>query len=356
MSDLDPVGYPATLDVEYLSTAELAACPAEWWTSVLGVVPFGARAGFECAHDIPVAPVALKVLDPAGASFEVWRLNEPLRSGRLGLVHYRAGRSMLFGRVVIAEREPPVAAEASAAVLQRATADAYGAIFSALQHLGYPYLLRVWNYVAAINAEDLLGERYRQFNTARRQAFLVGQRAVEGEVPAACALGSELGSPLVIYFIASSTPARAIENPRQVSAYRYPREYGPDSPTFSRAAISAHGTEHQLFISGTASIIGHRTAHAGDAGAQARESAANIAALIEAANVATGSTAYSADALKYKVYVRNESDFPVIRSELLSGLRADLPITYLQADICRSDLLVEIEAWGRASNGSAARL
>lgn len=208
MSDLDPVGYPATLDVEYLSAAELAACPPEWWTGVLGVVPFGARAGFECAHDIPVAPVALKVLDPAGASFEVWRLNEPLRSGRLGLVHYRAGRSVLFGRVVIAEPQPPLAAGAPADVLQRVTADAYGAIFAALQHLGYPHLLRVWNYVAAINAENLLGERYRQFNTARRQAFLLGQRAVEGEVPAACALGSELGSPLVIYFIASPNRAR----------------------------------------------------------------------------------------------------------------------------------------------------
>jgi len=83
----------------------------------------------------------------------------------------------------------------------------------------------------------------------------------------------------VVYFLASPARARALENPRQISAYRYPRDYGPDSPTFSRAAIAAATVGQQLFISGTASILGHESVHIGDAGAQARESAANIAAL-----------------------------------------------------------------------------
>jgi chorismate lyase/3-hydroxybenzoate synthase len=341
-----PLAASPTLSVEYLSDEELARRSAGWWSGVLGLVPFGSALDLECDPEIPVAPVPLRVLDAGPTVFEVWRLEEPLRSGRIDLVHYRAGDAALFGRIVIPEPEREQANGGAATLLQRTTAQAYRQTFAVLERLGYPHLLRIWNYLAAINEETELGERYRQFNTARRRAFLDCRRTVEGDVPAACALGSESGSPLVIYFIATRSRSRAIENPRQISAYRYPREYGPDSPIFSRAAIASDGIGEHLFISGTASIVGHRSVHLGDAAAQARESAANVAALVAAANDATAAGAYSPGALKYKVYVRHESDLPAIRAELTRGLRAGHPITYLKADICRSELLVEIEAVG----------
>jgi chorismate lyase / 3-hydroxybenzoate synthase len=341
-----PLAANTTLSVDYLSDDELASRPAGWWSSVLGLVPFGLAPDVDCDPEIPLAPVRMQVLGAEASVFEVWRLEEPLRSGRSGLVHYRAGEAALFGRIVISEPGPEAANGGAATWLQRTTAEAYREAFAALERLGYPHLLRVWNYLAAINEETELGERYRQFNTARRRAFLDCRRTVEGDVPAACALGSESGSPLVIYFIATRSRSRAIENPRQVSAYHYPREYGPDSPIFSRAAIASDGIGEHLFISGTASIVGHRSIHLGDAAAQARESAANVTALVSAANAATAAGAYSPAALKYKVYVRHERDLPAIRAELASGLRAGHPITYLRADICRSELLVEIEAVG----------
>ena len=48
-----------------------------------------------------------------------------------------------------------------------------------------------------------------------------------------------------------------VENPRQVSAYRYPREYGPQSPTFARALLPP-SPRVPLLLSGTASIDGKR--------------------------------------------------------------------------------------------------
>lgn len=341
-----PLPLSPPLTVDYLGDADIATRSPGWWSSVLGVVPFGLGPPLSVPADVPLAPVPLKVLGSGPRICEVWRLEQSLRSGHHGLVHFRAGEAALFGRIVLAEPAAGGGSDDEAHWLQRATAEAYRETFAALQRLGYPYLVRIWNYLAAINEETDLGERYRQFNSARRRAFVAGRRTTEGDVPAACALGSESGSPLVIYFLASRGPARAIENPRQVSAYHYPREYGTDSPIFSRAALTTDGIGEQLFISGTASIVGHRSVHPGDAAAQARESAANVAALVSAANAAAGSTRFSADALRYKVYVRREHDLAEIRAELACGLRARHPITYLKADICRNELLVEIEAVG----------
>ena len=345
-----------SLELDYLRAEDLAGRDPSWWNGVLGVAPFGTTAAIGTLQDIPVAPVPLRVLGESAATYEVWRLDEPLQSGSIGRVRYRKGSQALFGCIVSPELDGPEPVAGDPLALPGLTASAYTEIFAALNQLGYPHLLRIWNYFAAINHETQLGERYRQFNSARHEAFRQHQREVEGNVPAACALGSERGSPLVIYFLAGVAPARAVENPRQLSAYRYPRAYGPHSPIFSRASIADASVGAQLFISGTASIIGHKSVHAGDAAAQAREVAANIAALVGAANEAAGAEAYSVEALRYKAYVRNTGDLAAIRAELDGRLAAAHPITYLKADICRSELLVEIEAAGAPRpNGGAGR-
>ena len=101
-----------------------------------------------------------------------------------------------------------------------------------------------------------------------------------------------------------------------------------------------------LFVSGTASIVGHDTIHPGDVVAQTRETMVNISALLEEANRTVGAARYSLEGLKLKVYVRKPSDLAAIQATLSELLRPAAGIVYLQADICREDLLVEIEAVG----------
>ncbi len=336
----------ANLRVEYLPREQLLARPDSWWQSVLGVVPFNRGQPFPTNADIPVAPVPLMELGATSSTCEVWRAPGPLQSGHSGGLHYRAGAQVMFGRLVMPEPATASDAATDRTALQQITAQAYAQLFAALDRLGHPNLLRVWNYLARINAESSQGERYHEFNSARRRAFLDAGRTVEGQVPAASALGSAAGSPLVIYFLASANAAHSLENPRQVSAFRYPAEYGPDSPTFSRAAIANGLNGNCLFISGTASILGHGTVHAGNVTAQTRESIANIAALAAEANQLSGTNRYAIEALQYKVYLRHAAELDEIRHELAQRLPTSCPITYLQADICRRDLLVEIEAVG----------
>jgi enamine deaminase RidA (YjgF/YER057c/UK114 family) len=232
--------------------------------------------------------------------------------------------------------------------LSRATEIAYREIFAVLTRTEHRHLIRIWNYLPEINRETGGDERYRQFNSARQLAFRKSGQATAGTVPAACALGSPAGSPISIYFLAARQVPKMIENPRQTSAYHYPPKFGRHSPIFSRACVLNEAAGTSLFVSGTASIVGHETIHQGDVDAQTKETMANINALLDEANRVVGLARYSLDGLKFKVYVRRPSDLETIEDALSRFLRPSTPIVYLQADVCREDLLVEIEAAGES--------
>ena len=347
------MGSESALKLDYLSLAELAERPAAWWQGVLGLAAFDAQVPAAPASHIPMVAVQTPVLGANARRYEVWRSGQNARWGERGRIQYRHVAGVVFGRLSIFESEI-AAVPPAASALQSATELAYREIFAVLQTLGMPHLVRVWNYLPDINAETHGSERYWQFNSARQDAFIACGRTVTGAVPAACGVGSPLGTPLVIYFLASSNAPTAIENPRQVSAYHYPPQYSPRSPTFSRACTVNFASAPALFISGTASILGHATVHLGDAAAQTRETLRNIKALLGAANSTAASPPFTIGALWYKAYVRHSSDLAAIESELRAGLGAGAQVLYLHADLCRPELLVEIEATGCYSGNGAS--
>lgn len=332
------MGSSTSLQVNYLTLPERGSAQ---WHGVLGVVAF---ANMPARLDgIPVAEINTPMLGADARLYEVWQTQRPVESGQRARVRYRRDDTVLFGCISVPEAAvSPLPGDSSA--LQAATGEAYREIFSVLDSVGYGHLLRVWNYLPEINADALGMERYWHFNKARREALLACGRAVSGNVPAACALGSAVGSPLVIYFLASKSAPLAIENPRQASAYQYPPKYGP-RPVFARASVLTEASATMLFISGTASIVGHETFHVGDAAAQTRESLVNIEALLGEANRIAGAARFALGSLAYKVYVRHSSDLPVIQAQM-SAAADSARVVYLRADICRQDLLVEIEATG----------
>jgi len=347
---------PAALRVDYLPLERLAQQPSPWWRGVLGVVGFESPPPLNgLGPAIPVTASGTPLLGNEAPLCEVWRIAEPDLGGcpvdRSGHVRYRHGEELLFGCASLDEADVRREGDSPAAALRRVTELAYRDIFSVLEHSGYPHLIRVWHYLADINAECDGDERYRHFNSARHSAFARAAGGGAGNFPAASALGSRPGSALSIYFLAARCEPVMIENPRQVSAYRYPRRYGEHSPLFSRACILKTRPGAHLFVSGTASIVGHETIHRGDVVAQTRETLTNIAALLEQANRREAGGRFDLDALKYKVYVRHRRDQPAIAAELGRWLKAQTAVVYLEADVCREDLLVEIEASGAADAG-----
>jgi enamine deaminase RidA (YjgF/YER057c/UK114 family) len=354
----------AALRLDYLPSDQIASQSAAWWQSVLGVVGFEKLPAIDGAR-VPVTASMTPSLGSHGNLCEVWRVAGPevqLSNGaaKHSRVHYRFCEDLLFGSITIEERAieaqgtapgtAPGHADGDSGMLLRATEIAYQEIFAVLRETEHRHLIRIWNYLPEINREADGDERYRHFNSARQLAFRNSGRATVGTVPAASALGSPAGSPISIYFLAARQPPKMIENPRQTSAYHYPPKFGRHSPIFSRACILNESVGTNLFVSGTASIVGHETIHQGDVAAQTRETLANIEALLKEANRVVGARRYSLDALKFKVYVRQPSDLNAIARALSGTLRSSTSILYLHADVCREDLLVEIEATGESGN------
>lgn len=292
----------------------------------------------------PCLHVPMESLGNSEAFCELWSGLGSLQQETAGAIHYQYDDDVLFGVMHLSESD--FQATIDKTPLQQATTSAYHQIFTLIERLKYPHIFRFWNYIPNINTTSYELERYRQFNLGRQEAFLAFQRDVVGNVPAACALGFNTPEQtgLSIAFMAGRVEPTAIENPRQISAYQYPEEYGPVSPTFSRASLIKLKQSELLLISGTASIVGHATQHDSDAIVQTREAMTNIEAVLGQANAAASHATFSLADLHYRVYVRHPAHVTEIHNELTRYLSANPNVEYCQADICRQDLLLEIEA------------
>jgi chorismate lyase / 3-hydroxybenzoate synthase len=320
-----------------------AATPPNDASHVLGCLGLGLAT---LPPDQPGLALALSRLASAPSSFDALTIDVPVRTGQHGRVLWRAGGGWIFGWLTIDGSD-----DTPLDVLAHGL---YGEVFAALEAAQCPQLLRAWNYLPHINADSRSLERYRRFNVGRQQAFIDAGRSAFAGAPAACALGSHPNGPLALAFLGGRSAPTPVENPRQVSAYHYPTEHGPRSPTFSRAVLFDAGAgATMLAISGTASIVGHETLHPGDVVEQTNETLRNLHALLAAADASDASTglpSWSLDALHLTAYVRRAEDAAAVYATLEKTLDPAGPalrgLAMLQADVCRSDLLVEIEAHG----------
>lgn len=273
-------------------------------------------------------------LAPLGSDtpFEVWRSTGSVSHDVDQLIRYSYDSQFLFGRIELDERDYGDIAETSAL--------AYRELEMFTKKKPYPHLLRIWNYFGAINKGEGDHERYKQFCVGRVRG--AGDLFANG-YPAATVIGSRpKQEKFQIYWLASRLSGHALENPRQTSAYHYPRQYSPVAPAFSRAML-VPSTPAQLHISGTAAIVGHRSQHPENAIAQLEEIFQNFEVLLNSASHYGLPPQFTAQSL-LKGYVRNREDFPIVHSFLENRLPPGCQFLLFQGDICRQELSVEIDA------------
>jgi chorismate lyase/3-hydroxybenzoate synthase len=265
---------------------------------------------------------------------ETWRMGVPpaRRAGRPGGAGVTEGGDFQFGHLVL-----PMPATA----IEDVTEAAYREVLAASNHSGYPHLLRVWNYFGGINEGDGDREHYRRFCVGRA-------RAIPTEPVTGYAAATAIGIPgpsteLQISWLASRHPGVPIENPRQVSAWEYPREYGPVAPGFSRAMLVERPVQPLLLVSGTASVVGHESRH-DEALAQLDEALVNLEQVIGRAAARIGLDADIGPRSVLRVYLRDAGDAPAIGVRLVERFGGAVPFMLLEGDICRRELLVELEA------------
>lgn len=247
------------------------------------------------------------------------------------------------------------AATVSPEAFERISNDAYAAIARELAPLPARHPVRFWNHIPDIHraSGDRL-DRYMVFNAGRYNAcknWLGGEAAFPTLLATASGVGHS-SDDLVIHALAASRQGRAVENPRQIPAYCYSKRFGPRPPCFARATVIDGRAEipHTLIlVGGTASVRGEESVHVGDLASQTRETFENLAALAEAAGANAPGLASFCDV---RVYYVRDADLSALRDSC--GLAfAGAHLEYMRADLCRADLLVEIE--GVANGTSSGR-
>jgi chorismate lyase / 3-hydroxybenzoate synthase len=199
------------------------------------------------------------------------------------------------------------------------------------------HIYRFWNFLPELNKGSGDSERYKQFCTGRSNAFSksYGNDDIR-HMPAGTCVGCD-GNEFSLYFIAGITAPEHYENPKQVPAYRYPRQYGPRSPSFARATSVQVDNRHYHFISGTAAVIGHESVGLNNFQQQLEVTCDNLDIMIQQVNALEPQGSG-------KVYLRNQGDFEKAKTYLnLRFPDISQKLSYIKADICREELLVEIE-------------
>lgn len=263
-----------------------------------------------------------------------------------------------------------------AATAYAQSAEAFATMRDLLASAGarFDQVVRTWLYLGGITEDEGGIERYRELNRARTDFFEQVQFGGNGLAapgkssfyPASTGIGT-LGRGLVTACLALQTTRRDVrllplENPLQTPSYNYEKKFSVKSPKFSRAMALVLPHYVTTWVSGTASIVNSETRHVGDIEQQTEQTIDNIECLISKENFArqgvNGASATLADLAKVRVYIKRPEDYAKCRAVCEHRL-GNLPTIYAFADVCRPDLLVEIEGVAfssrRHTNGQDAR-
>jgi chorismate lyase/3-hydroxybenzoate synthase len=233
---------------------------------------------------------------------------------------------------------------------ERETFEAYVSIARRLGESSHPIPVRFWNHVPFItDPADAGRDNYMVFNAGRFGAFsnwFGGPSHFERDVATASGIG-HWGRDLVIHCLSTSNAGLAVNNPRQVAPYHYSQRFGPVPPCFARATTLSNPAG-LLLVGGTASVRGEDSVHIDDLAGQLRETFVNLASLIgaaagrklvSAARISRLLTAFR----ELRIYHPDQNDAAEIEASVRAAFPALRRIEMMHADLCRAELLVEIE-------------
>lgn len=227
--------------------------------------------------------------------------------------------------------------------------------------LGFNQIVRQWNYMEQIfgfGQIDLhLQQNYQLFNEVRGKYY--SRYRTVPDFPAATGIGVAYNGVTIECLAVTSDENLKIvpiSNPKQLNSYQYSQtvlkgeplntKTSNQPPQFERAKLLTNGQSSRVFISGTASIVGQETIGLNDVEKQTLVTIENIELLTSEINLKLHYPKLIVFPDKYayvRVYVKNEEDIPTVKEICLNHF-GEVPMSFVKADICRADLLVEIEA------------
>lgn len=230
--------------------------------------------------------------------------------------------------------------------------DKISSVFN-FENIGLQHIVRQWNYIGDITDFENGNQHYQLFNNARTEFYK--NIHFENGFPAATGISMSLKSIFVSVLAivpTTDTSIAAIDNPLQIPAYNYPETVLVEgksnrqktTPKFERGKFISNGKSGIFFVSGTAAIRAEQSTNPNDADLQTQQTIENINFLISNENIKR----YSSEKNVYlslnsiRVYVKRSEDYAKIKAEVDKAW-PNVRAIYLLAEVCRTELLVEIE-------------
>jgi enamine deaminase RidA (YjgF/YER057c/UK114 family) len=208
-----------------------------------------------------------------------------------------------------------------------------------LARLGWSFtqIQRTWFYL------DRILDWYGDFNDVRNETFRrlgMLERCSPTSLPASTGIRGRnfLGGLCTLDFIATA-PVDGRRHFARRLTHRGQNEATDYGSAFARGLELDLESCRYVFVSGTASIDENgKTVHAGDFGAQMRRTLAAVKSLLAAAD------AEMCDICQATAFLKRAGDIDAYRSILGDEGLLSLPIVCVLADVCRDDLLFELDA------------
>ncbi len=227
------------------------------------------------------------------------------------------------------------------------------------EEMEFSDIVRQWNYIEKItinqNNNGSTSQHYQIFNDVRSKYY--GKAAFSHGFPAATGIGMDFGGIIIDVFAINSGKQCSvvpIKSPVQLDAYQYSKDvlaqnntmndFCRTTPKFERAQMLIMPDCKCIFVSGTAAIKGQQSISLTSIEEQTELTIQNIQSLLSVENLQKQGIKSNSSAILYqlRVYVKIPTDIQKAKAVCLKYFPL-LSIIYLVADICRPELLVEIE-------------
>ena len=303
---------------------------------------------------VPVTLIPQYLLPKGGLSLDIYTLDGDIE------ISFKESSGICYG-LIESNEESLIFIEGIPAVdfsnsVQQQSDEIFGELDSTLSLHGFAVddIVRQWNYIGSIVSHKDGKQNYQEFNDARSRYY--SKAEWHNGYPAATGIGAE-GDGVIVGGIAfkkadnKSKSIYPIDNPLQVAAHIYSKRVLIDdaanavksTPKFERAKLIETQRGACCFVSGTASIRGEESVDSGSARLQTIKTIENIEYLVSKENlVRFGCRPYDLKYLQLQVFIKNSQDFEDVKS-VVEKAYPQIPVIYTVADVCRSELLVEIE-------------
>jgi len=222
-------------------------------------------------------------------------------------------------------------------------------------------VVRQWNYiprlVEEVDVEGKTFQNYQIFNEIRQKYYSYYKK--KSGYPAATGIGSSNGVVTISFIAVSDSLCEGsyeLSNPNQTDASNNGQavlisdpllKLQKKTPLFERGKVMCETEQSIFFISGTASILGQETVHIGDVAGQTEQTIQNITSLMSPDSSKGAAQIIDMNCSKelayLRVYIKDKSDFPIVRQICEKEYGVNRCINYVEAEVCRTNLLVEIE-------------